>query len=170
MNHELELRGRLTEEAYRSAKQQLEQDCTPVGNNKTSQFFVFPRGILKVSEHENPAKSVLSVKIGDEAASNLEEHESEFKAGSYEQLVSFLRGLGYEPKEEVIQKRTDYKVDGCTISLKYTDSWGFHFEAEKMVDDSEDDSQAREELLALCTRYGLTPMSAEELAAFLKTL
>lgn len=170
MNYELELRGRLTEEAYLSAKLKLEKVSTPIENNKTSQFFVFRRGILKVSEHENPARSVLSVKIGDEAASKLEEYESEFKPGSYARLVRLIRELGYEPKEEVVQKRTDYNVDGCTISLKYTDSWGYHFEAEKMIDDSEDDSQAREELLMLCRRYGLTPMSTEELAAFMKTL
>lgn len=168
---ELELRGKLTENEYRAASKALSLNSKPLENNKMSQFFVFTNGILKVSLHESLGKTVLSLKIGDESSNEL--HEYEVKLGGdedFDKCVDLIEALGYRKRELVRQQRVDYELGDVVISLKYTEDWGYHFEAEKLISDTASAPEARSELEAVCDLYGLKYMSPNELATFLESI
>ncbi len=167
---ELELRGRLSQAEFDNAKQMLAKDAKSVENNKLSQFFIYPDGILKISKHLGNGRIILSLKRGDETSNNLEEMEAELAKGTYNKAVLMLENLGYAKREEVRQIRTDYILHDVTVSLKHTADWGLHFEVEMLLEESQDENTARTKLMAICEQYGLTPMSQDELSDFLLTI
>lgn len=169
--HEVELRGRLSKDAYLHLKQRLDRLATGKRNDKKSQFFVFQRGILKVSEHKQAKKTILSLKLGDETRNSLEELEVTLSPGMFTPAVNLLEKLGYTRRELVEQLRIDYEIDDISIAIKYTPDWGYHFEVEKMSKSSMSDQQrTREDLLSFCQTLNIYPMTEEELARFLVSI
>lgn len=168
---ELELRGKLTEHEFRTVRKRLSAVVPGVQNNKTSQFFHFDRGILKVSHMERERKTVVALKIGDETKNNLWEKEVVLQEDSFDKCVTLLETLGYKRHTEVVtQIREDFALNVVTISLKHTKDWGYHFEIETMLSDDQNDEEAREMLNQECERFGLKPMSSKELRDFLDSL
>ncbi len=171
--HEIELRGRLDELEFVQLKAKLDYLSVGMINDKNSQFFDFKNGILKVSEHIQQQKIVLSLKIGDETDSNLEEYEVDFFHGQFLQIIELIVKLGYSKRELVNQKRIDYKIDDVNIAIKHTPDWGYHFEIEKVIDSHShayNVGKTRKYLIDFCKSLGITPMTKSELTNFLNSI
>lgn len=169
--YEIELRGKLTEDEYARAKDSLEKVARAGQNDKLSQFFKFEGGILKVSRHESGRKTVLSLKLGDETRNNLQEFEADCAYDAFDSAVKLLEQLGYEKRELVEQRRIDYVLDnGCTISLKHTNDWGYHFEAEMLGKDKDQEAEIRKKIERVCQEFNLRYMTEQELTEFLQSI
>ena len=68
------------------------------------------------------------------------------------------------------QKRTNFEYQGVTFALKWTPDWLYHFEAEIVVSNKEQQTAARQKIINTCTELSLTPLSDWKLREFPNTL
>ena len=64
------------------------------------------------------------------------------------------------------QFRDNYQYKGIDIAMKYTQSWGFHLELEKIIHDISEKEKAEEEIRAVAIELGSEIMSVEEVKIY----
>lgn len=165
-NVEVELRGLLDEISYRALAERLESAGTEAErDDKDTYFYDVPSGIFKICDEISKNGAKLSAKIGKEETGAMEEIEIPFDRARVEDMRKCLSAAGLTRYHQVPQKRTNFSLDGCVLSLKHTPDFGFHFELEGKPAGNEDEA-AREllRLQAICERIGISPMTPAEIA------
>lgn len=167
---EVELRGLLTKQDFTRLKVELATKPSQ-NDDKMSVFFTFPQGILKVVERAEDGEVKLCLKLGDETSNSLHERDIRLAKGTLADTVSVLEHIGYKVKSRVKQTRTNYKLEeGVELALKHTDSWGYHFEIEMLVQHESEIDAAKAKLHSILAKLGVKAMSQDELTAFLAEL
>ena len=159
--YEYEERAFLTEEQFLSIKGTLDALATyHEVDNKTSYFFVLPD--VNVSIASSPAKTVIKYKGGQLGLGNgFEEIEVPIEPNALNDSINLFSILLKTKPQISEQFRINYTLpDGIEVALKYTQTWGFHLEAEKTYEHAESledvERQAKEDLDALAKELGIS--------------
>lgn len=170
---EVELRGLLTQDQNHKLLSYLQNNGTGFEqDNKHTTFFHYPDGILKLVENTSKKQFKLSLKTGNEY-NNLGMDETEIyipSIGDYRTASSLLKSLGFTIKGTVVQQRINVTYKDVQFSLKFTESWGYHFEAEMLVQKRSSAIGARQHIINVCNELNIKYMEEEELQAFIETL
>ena len=161
---EVEIRGVLDENKFQQISLYLKENSSNIIiDNRKTVFFIMPGKTLKVSEYVNKHKAKIALKIGDIVKDKSQtEFELYFTSDQFENAVMIFKNLGFTDIQYTAQERTDYEYKNCTISLKWSEDWGYHFEIEKVVSDENIISDTRQYLLAIAGELGLTIMNEQE--------
>ncbi|OGM21571.1 hypothetical protein A2714_05045 [Candidatus Woesebacteria bacterium RIFCSPHIGHO2_01_FULL_38_9] len=163
-NIEIELRGLLTKTKYLQTSNLLRKVASKVWeDNKITYFFVLKGNILKVTKELSNRNARITLKVGDETENVLEEIHIPIPTDKVEKAVRVFQLLGYSNVNRVVQKRTNFKYKNANISLKYTKDWGYHFEIETLISNSNEALAKKKELRKICSNMGLKPMNKEEI-------
>ena len=149
MKYEYEERAFLSEDDFLRIKDYL--DKTAKGkefDNKKSYFFVMPDCNLSVAVSD--AKALVKYKSGQIAKGNgFEEHEFPFDPKSIDEAIGLFTSLAHIQPQQSEQFRINYFLDGdIEIALKYTASWGFHIEIEKVYTATGEQDKAEQQQIA----------------------
>lgn len=169
---EVELRGLLDKADYSRVLQYLGSRATNKRqDDKIAWYYVFNGGIFKLVDEISRNRAKLSLKIGDESSGRgMEEVEFFLDRNGLESCSVMLDRLGFTVKSTVNQRRINFSYKGVELAIKHTPDWGYHFEAEVVVDKPDQVLAARERIKAVCEELNMRPMSTEELRSFLSTL
>lgn len=164
---EVELRGLMTAEQVAALVARLTAEgVASEADDKDTYFFNMTRGIFKVCDDLSKNQAKLSMKIGSEANGALEELEVPLEPAKVQSLIRFLSTLGLGDPHLVPQQRTNWFLDGATLSLKFTKDFQHHFEMEgRLLEDEAEVEAERQRLHGVCADYGLTPLTPQEIAA-----
>ena len=146
-NYEYEERAFLTEEEFFRVKKVLESIAVSIElDNKVSYFFVLPEQNLSVAKSEK--KCVIKYKHGSVGIGNgFTEYEIPVDEQYFQQTVDMLKMFcGITPQISE-QFRINYILPNeIEVALKYTQTWGFHLEIEKIYTDEKDKALAKKEV------------------------
>ena len=113
------------------------------------------------------AKVVLKLnKIG--RGSDFEEIEILIDQNDVEKSVNLFTLLGLNEMQHSFQKRHNYFYKGIEFALKYSNTWGYHLELEKMVHNRKDVSLAKKQIQKVAIELGIHLMTDKELLNFTK--
>jgi len=172
--YEYEERAFLDENDFLKVKAQLDGISLKISSdNKVSYFFVLPD--KNVSIAVSPYKTVVKYKGGQlgNGGNGFEEHEFAIKPDELPESIDlFTSLLNLEPLKSE-QFRINYILPGSIeVALKYTQTWGFHIEVEKLykADDSEKNEvekiQAKDEIDNVGNMLGIKYITDEEMKQF----
>ena len=137
---EVEFRSMFGKKKYNDIRIFLEKNAKDLGeDNKDVYFFILQDKLVKVVNNisKKNAKIVLKLnKIGK--GSDFEETEILIDQNDVEKSVGFFTSLGLNEMQRSFQKRHNYLYKEIEFALKYSDTWGYHLELEKMVYDKKD--------------------------------
>ncbi|MDX2776501.1 hypothetical protein PV379_03995 [Streptomyces caniscabiei] len=159
--YEYEERAFLNEEQFLPIKEKLDSLAMHHEvDNKTSSFFVLPD--VNVSIASSPTKTVIKYKGGQLGLGNgFEEIEIPIEQSSLSDSIKLFSTLLKTEPQVSEQFRINYTLPSdIEIALKYTQTWGFHLEAEKTYEHTESlenvEQQAKEDLDALAKKLGIS--------------
>ena len=161
---EVEIRGLLTEAEYRGLTRHLKDSSVNISvNDRETVFFIIPGKTLKVSNYLHKNKAKIALKVGDIVKDKSQiEYELFFTPDQYETAISLFKNLGFTEIQYTSQKRTDYDYDFCTISVKWSEDWGYHYEIDTVITDESEVYSTRQYLLDVANRLGLKVMDENE--------
>lgn len=163
---EVELKGMLSKDEHHKLRDSLNSIArNSERDNKISYFFVTENVILKVTDETSHHRAKITLKIGEETQSVLEELEVLIPRECVVTMVTIFKNLGFDKVNRVEQERTNYMLNGVAVALKYTDDWGYHFELETKAQNKHDGKKKRKGLYKLCEDLNIKPMTPEEIAA-----
>lgn len=135
-----------------------------LGENHTENtFYLHSDYQLKVSSAISRGKAKIALKkkaIGDAAAEEVECQIMPQDTALAEKIIDFI--LPDVQKIPTSQQRHDFELHGVTLSLKYSEDWGFHVELEKLVDDESNIPAALDEINKVGSQIGVTPLTEAE--------
>lgn len=172
--HEHERFAFLDEQAHDRVAKYLADHGTDLGqDNKTSHFFVLPESNLSVASTD--ARSVIKFKAGQIGRGIGFEELPEIELADQEQANNAVRLLqaltGHEPQVSE-QFRRNYELDDIELALKYTETWGFHLELERLYSANTPDElekakhEADERIKRVAGSLGITLATDQELVDF----
>lgn len=170
---EVEIRGLLDYGEYRRVLKYLHTHSdSGRSDDKIAYYYSLDGGILKLVNEYSNKKAKLSLKIGNEFKGNgMKEYELYFKNSvSMSDCQRLLQKIGYKIKSVVKQKRMNFLYRGVGLSLKHTRDWGYHFEAEILVNNPQQVPGAKKKLYFVCKELSIHPMSSDELFNFISRL
>lgn len=168
-NFEVEVRGLLSKKQYNSLKSYMDQNATKKEpDDRRTCFFEIPNATLKVAECLDKGTAKIAFKTGDIITSQAQgEFEfsipPELAPNMTELFTNLLIHLGHPVRWPTNQKRINYWLDGYEFALKWSEAYGYHYEAETIVHDKKHIPSARNKLETyLKNKLGLPIMSKEQ--------
>lgn len=137
--YEYEERAFLKEDQFLTVKQALEERALRHEvDNKTSYFFVLPD--VNISIAVSHAEATIKYKGGQLGIGNgFEELAIPFSQAALQDAIKlFTAILKVEPMQSEQFRLNYWLPDNIEVALKYTQTWGFHLEAEKTYQHSAD--------------------------------
>jgi len=171
-NIEVEIRSLLTEEQYKKIIVFLDQNSEEKDNDdRKTIFFMIPDKTLKITNYLGKGKAKIALKVGNFVKEiSQKEYEVFIDPNQFDIAVDVFKNLGFDKIQNTEQKRINYKYKGCEIAIKWSPDWSYHFEMDKVIAESENQSQVREELIKIATELGLKIMSDKEFAEFVEKI
>ena len=170
---EVELRAIYDEQKHAQLKLFLDKNAEDIGeDNKEVYFFLYPDRIYKVAH--NISKGTVKVgarlnRLGS-GRSDFEEIEFLINKQDYDKAVRLFSSMEFEDTQKTYQERHNYIYKEVEIALKYSDSWGYHMELEKVVHDEAEIDGAKSHITAVADEMGVSIMTEEEITAFAKKI
>ncbi|MBQ4472564.1 MAG: hypothetical protein II942_04930 [Alphaproteobacteria bacterium] len=168
-NFEVEVRGLLSKKQYNDLKAYMDQNATKKElDDRRTCFFEIPNATLKVAECLDKGTAKIAFKTGDIITSQAQgEFEfpipPELAPNMTELFTNLLIHLGHPVRWPSNQKRINYWLDGYEFALKWSEAYGYHYEAETIVHDKKHIPSARNKLETyLKTKLGLPIMTKEQ--------
>lgn len=168
-NFEVEVRGLLSKKQYDDLKSYMDQNATKKElDDRRTCFFEIPNATLKVAECLDKGTAKIAFKTGDIITSQAQgEYEfpipPELAPNMTELFTNLLIHLGHPVRWPTNQKRTNYWLDGYEFALKWSEAYGYHYEAETIVHDKRHIPTARNKLETyLKSKLGLPIMTKEQ--------
>lgn len=168
---EVEIRGMLTKEQFDTLTDSLakladsfEQD------DKESCFFIVPGKNLKVTKNISNGSAKIALKTGEVSQTANKEIEVKIHPEDYENVIDTFQALGFNNTIYSKQTRTNYIYCGIEIAAKYSDDWGYHYEAEIMVEDESEIAEAEKKLHSLAKELGLPVLTPEDHEILIKKI
>ncbi|MHA7820260.1 MAG: CYTH domain-containing protein [Erythrobacter sp.] len=167
-NLEVEVRGFLDSEGYANTKSRLQDlGLTGTPDNRITTFFMVDGATLKVTNMVDLTSCKIAYKSGDIARSEFQnEIEIGIDPADFDSVVQMFQSLGFTDIQETKQQRINYEIDSCSLALKWSEDWGYHFEVDKVVSSQSDVASARAKIEQVCKKIGLNPLSDDDFAAF----
>lgn len=166
MSIEVEKRGIFDKATFdRLPKVLFELGANDLGPNDTETFFyVLENGQLKVQNQINKGTAKIVWKSGGfDGRSARNEVELTFDQKDVKSARDLLKKLFSNAKEvKTIQNRHDYRLEGTTISLKYSEHWGYHIEIDRMVEDSNAVADAEKLIASIASKLGVALFTQDE--------
>lgn len=165
-NIEVEERALLTKNEYGRISQLLKREGEDLGqDDKNVFFYIFPDKLIKLVDEITQDKAKIVYKSNHIANSrSLEEIEVSIDRNDFAKFVDIFNKLMLTDKIlQSFQQRHNYAYHGCEIALKYSDSWGFHLEAEMVVNERKEIAAAKNKLKSIEEQLGVKFLSKEEL-------
>lgn len=175
MKYEYEERAFLSESDFLRIKKYLDKNAAKVEiDNKRSYYFVLPDRNLSIAVSKS--KALIKYKSGQIAKGNgFEEHEFNFNTIQVNEAIGLFSALLEIEPQYSEQFRINYFLnDGIGIALKYTLSWGFHIEIEKVYEAvngeelSNNKKFAGQDIKEIVKILGITPVTLKDMNAFSK--
>lgn len=161
---EVEIKGMLIEKQYNLLMDRLKKESESYEpDKKISYFFVIKNRILKVTDEISKNRAKITIKIGDETINILEEIEIPIPQEQVENAVKMFKHLGFTRVNRVEQKRINFQYKDTSVSLKYSDDWGYHFEIETIIDNKKSAGAEKLKLESVCKDLGIVPMTPNEI-------
>jgi predicted adenylyl cyclase CyaB len=168
MNIELEYRTLLSEDKFLNIKKTLTEKGIFLGNDsKHTIFYIWDDRLGKVVYNDATKVTKLSMKLGRISESESLE-EIEFYL-DYSEKASAERLLEtFTPKDiqKVYQFRDNYQYKGIDLAVKYTQSWGFHMELEKIIHEESEKAAAEQEIRIIAEELGCVIMTTAEVKTY----
>lgn len=170
---EVEFRARFNQEKFKAVEAFLRKHGKSLGrDDKDVWFFIMPDRLLKVVKAESKGTAKLSLKlnrIGNGAG--FEEVELDIAPADFDKAVQLIKGLKLTDKViREAQQRENFAYRDCEIALKYSKTWGYHLEIERMVTDTPEQAAAESAIRDVAEELGVMLMSEDELKAFVKKI
>lgn len=162
----------LEEESYDRVSAYLNEHAEDLGpDNKTSYFFVLPDINISVAVTEQ--KAVLKYK-GGQIGKGIGFEELEIGLASREEAektVRLLQVLTQLDPQVSRQIRHNYQLDEIELALKYTETWGFHLELEKIYEATDEElkaaaTEADSQIVSVAGRLGIQLATNADLLEF----
>lgn len=170
---EVELRGLLDKKSYNRLMIFFADKADSfINDNKEVTYYEYNDGILKVVNEESSGRAKISLKIGDEFSGlGMDEHDVYLGSRSeVDKCKLILDRLDHKVKSVVYQQRNNCVYNGVEFAIKHTKDWGYHFEAEIVVDNQDDVKKARQKIIDVCSELNIVLMTADELRNFISKL
>lgn len=165
---EIEVRGLLNKEQYDKLVSFLDNNAErKEKDNKITDFFEIPNSTLKVANCTDKQNAKIAFKLGD-IASSIAQEEFEFpiEIAQTDNMVKLftklLAHLGHPIIYHVEQKRVNYWIEDYEFAVKWTESFGYHYEAEVIVSDKSEINKTREKLEEYVKSLDLPVMNEKE--------
>ena len=170
---EVELRGLLSKQSYNRLLGFLISNASNIEHDdKIVDYYDYVEGILKVVDETSRTQAKISLKVGDEF-SGLGMDEYDVHLGSTDDIASckkILNSLGYKIKSTTLQKRINCTYEDVEFAIKHTRDWGYHFEAEVLVNNRSEVAIANDKIKKVCRNLDITVMNEDELRKFIQNL
>lgn len=167
-NIEIEFRAIFSKEKYESLLNFLLGNAEHLGQDDKNVFFYLLEGkLLKISDNISKNKGKITLKIGSIGeSSSFEEIEFPISRGDIPVAKSLFENLGYIDPQESHQKRVNFLYRGVEIALKYSKTWGYHIELEKIINNDSQRALAENEIVDVANELGVSLMTNDELLLF----
>ncbi len=162
---EVEIRSLFDQQKYGQLKAFLDVNAEDLGqDDKDVYFFLHPQKVVKTVHNvsQQSAKIVLKTTRVGKGGHDTEEVEISIAPTDFESATRIFKALAFEQVQHSFQQRRNYMYKGVEIALKYSESWGYHIELEKMINDKTEQAKAEKLLHAIAEELGIKPMSPEE--------
>ncbi len=135
-------------------------------DNKVSYFFVLPEQNLSIAKSEK--KCVIKYKHGSVGVGNgFAEYEIPVDKQYLQQTVDMLKMLCGTTPQFSEQFRVNYILPNeIEVALKYTQTWGFHLEIEKIYTDEKDKALAKKEVEETADKLKIHLITDTEMKGF----
>lgn len=163
--NEIEIRGKISKEAYRKLESFLNKEAKLTDNYKRLSVDISPNFDIESKSWRNPseidlrlkksgAKEKIVVKVGYYASKNREEFEIDIKEGEFLDSLKLFEALGHKTGMIYLWESSIYEYDGFEIKInKYEDGY---LEWEIEAEDPGKDPNT------LADKLSLTPFTEEE--------
>lgn len=167
---EVELRALLTKEKYDELVTRFNKQAKGIVDDADTYTFLTPKYNIKIKNRTTLGKAKITVKKGAEYQQQVDEYELPINPQDIDRAVALITALGFEKHIPSKQRRIDYAVDGMVISLKHETNWGYHIEAEIIVESEKDIAAAKQKLHTFFTDLAITPMTEQEMRKLINTI
>jgi len=167
-NIELEFRSRFDEATYVKIRDHLNANAFDEGDDsKDTYFFIWEDKFAKVVYNKHKRSAKASMKIGRVGqVASFREIEFPIDISSIDEVKALFEVFSPNDVQYVFQFRRNYQYKGVSLALKYTESWGFHLEFERMIS-SVDQRAAEEKIIRrLANELDCTLMTDSELKTY----
>lgn len=170
---EIEKRGLLAEEKYNELLSFLDVHAKSLGeDNKEIVYYIYDDKLLKVVNNLSKDSAKISLKmnkLGDGVATL--ETEVEFDSRDYSKMKYIMDIIGKAPQTiEGIQKRKNFIYKDCEIAMKWSKDYGYHFEIEKVTEDSNEVKELEKEIDSVLEELKIVAMTNDEIKEFQKKI
>lgn len=167
-NFEIEYRSKVSFDKYNELLIYLDENAQVLGqDDKNVFFFLLEDKLLKVSDNKSQGTAKITLKlntIGNGAT--FEEIEFNIQTEDVKDAVRLFKTLGYVNVQESFQIRKNYIYEDVEIAMKYSETWGYHLELEKVIHDISLKESADLAIKKVADSLNIQIMSDEELKKF----
>lgn len=174
ITYEYEERAFLDEADFLRIKNKLDAESLKATiDNKISYFYVLPDKNISIAT--SPLKTVIKYKDGQliNGDNGFEEREFEINPENLTEALNFFTAMFNLEPEKSEQFRINYILpNSIEVALKYTQTWGFHLEVEKLYSINDDfnieteKTQAKNEVDNVGMLLNIKYISDEEIKQF----
>lgn len=169
-NYEVELRALITKEQYISLKKHFDSHATGVQDNAETYTFLTSTHNIKIKKLLTQKKAKITVKKGAEFEQLAEEIELPINPTDVARAIDLITTLGFTQYLPSVQERINYIMKNITVSLKHETHWGYHIEAEIVVNDEAEIQYAKNSITQFFNKLGLTPMTEKETRSLINSI
>lgn len=172
--YEYEERAFIDEADYLRIKNKLDAESLKATiDNKISYFYVLPDKNISIAA--SPSKTVIKYKGGQliNGDNGFEEREFAINPENLTEALNFFTAMFNLEPEKSEQFRINYILpNSIEVALKYTQTWGFHLEVEKLYSVNDDFDieaekiQAKNEVDTVGKLLGIKYITDEEIKQF----
>lgn len=177
---EVEHRGRLTEKKFGELKTLLKKEGKFLGMNKRFSVIYSPsrrKKTLKLKKSPidlkvriTNKKAELVLKYGKWSGNDArKEFLFPIEAKKFDEMIEFLRILGFYFGVLQATKSYLYKYKGVVFALVKVPGWGYYFEGEIVID-SKGIKKANKEIKETCKKLNISVLNDKDFCALLKSL
>jgi predicted adenylyl cyclase CyaB len=170
---EIEFRSIFNETKYKEIQEFLNKNAKDLGkDNQNVWFFLLSDKIVKVTNNLSKKITKIVIKLNrlGKGSSDFEEIEIPINPLDFDKAVKLFSALPFDQIQNTYQKRHNYEYKGIELSLKHTESWGYHMELEVIIEDKSKKEAAEEKIREVAKELGIKIMSEQELTDFAKKI
>lgn len=170
---EIEMRAMFDKTKHDEIKVFLDKNAEDLGeDNKDVWFFLLPDKFAKVTKNisKGTAKMTLKLNRPGRGSSDFEEIEYPISPDDFDKAVKLFSNLTFDERQNSYQERHNYLYKGVELSLKFTETWGYHLELEVLINDPDKQKEAESKIHKVAEELGVHVLSEEELDKITKRI
>lgn len=177
-NIEVEIRGPISKNDYDNLIAKFEKDGKKIGEKDRIliDYSTFLPGGVENREKDIRLRSTngipeIMIKLGAWGGTDQREEISVLgQTGQFDAMVKAFAVLGYEKGMLCHRKTKVFEYQDIEFALVEVPGHSYYFEAEKMVEDTEDKDKITQEILSVCQNLGLSAFNQKEFFDYIHQL